>query len=88
MERDEEMPMVSIKWISTNQGTEEHTNANARPVTREFNTGDKQGLMAMRTVISRTMTRGVNIDHAGRCQDSLLVWRRKEIVARRVATLK
>ena len=45
----------------TNKGTEEHPNAKARLVAREFNTGDKRGelfaetpgLMATRTVISR-----------------------------------
>ena len=57
--------MISIKWVITNKGTEEHPVAKARLVAREFNTGDKRGelfagtpgLMAMRTVISRAMTR-------------------------------
>ena len=65
MERDEEGKMVSIKWVVTNKGTEAHTIAKARLVAREFSTGDKRGelcagspgLMAMRTVISRVMTR-------------------------------
>ena len=47
------------------KGTEEHPIAKARLVAREFNTGDKRGelfvgtpgLMAMRTVISRAMTK-------------------------------
>ena len=49
----------------TNKSTEEHPSAKARLVAREFNTGDKRGelvagtpsLMAMRTVISRAMTK-------------------------------
>ena len=50
------------------QGTEEHPIAKARLVTRGFNTGDKRGelfagtpgLMAMRTVIFRAMTKCEN----------------------------
>ena len=65
MKRDEEVKMLSIKWVITNKGTEEHSFAKARLVAREFHTGDKRGelfagkpgLMAMRTVISRAMTR-------------------------------
>ena len=65
MERDEEVKMISIKWVVTNKGTEEHPIAKARLLAREFNTGDKRGelfagtpgLMAMRTVISRGMAR-------------------------------
>ena len=65
MERDEEGKMISFKWFIANQGTEEHPIAKARPVAREFNTGDKRGevfagrpgLIAMRTVISRAMTK-------------------------------
>ena len=65
MERDEEGKMISIKWVITNKGTEEHSFAKARLVAPEFHTGDKRGelfagtpdLMAMRTVISRAMTR-------------------------------
>ena len=65
MQRDEEGKTISIKWVITNKGTEEHPIAKARPVVREFNTGDKRGelfagtpgLMAMRTVISRAMTK-------------------------------
>ena len=68
MERDEDGKMISIKWVITNKGAEEHPVANARLVAREFNTGDKRGelfagtpgLMAMRTVISRAMTRCEN----------------------------
>ena len=65
MERDEEGKLISVKWVITNKGTEEHPIAKARLVANEFNTGDKRGelfagtpgLMAMRTVISRAMTR-------------------------------
>ena len=45
------------------KGTEEHPSAKARLVAREFNTGDKRGelfapgLMVMRTVVSRAMTK-------------------------------
>ena len=68
MERDEEGKMVSIKWVITNKGTEEHPIAKARLVAREFNTGDKRGelfartpgLMATRTVISQAMTKCEN----------------------------
>ena len=68
MERDEEEKMISIKWVITNKGTEEHPIAKARLAAREFNTGDKRGelfagtpgLMAMRTVISRAMTKCEN----------------------------
>ena len=68
MERDKEGKMISIKWVITNKGTEEHLIAKARLVAREFNTGDKRvelfagtpGLMAMRTVISRALIRCVN----------------------------
>ena len=35
--------MISIKWVVTNEGTEEHPIAKARLVAREFNTGDKRG---------------------------------------------
>ena len=60
--------MISIKWVITNEGTEEHPIAKARLLAREFNTADKRGelfagtpgLMAMRTVISRAMTRCEN----------------------------
>ena len=65
MERDEEGKMISFKWFIANQGTEEHPIAKAPPVAREFNTGDKRGeffagrplLIALRTVISRAMTK-------------------------------
>ena len=68
MERDEEVKMISIKWVITNKGTEEHPIAKARLVARDFNTGDKRdelfagtpGLMAVRTVISRAMTKCEN----------------------------
>ena len=68
MERDGEEKMISIKWVITNKGTEEHPIAEARNVAREFNTGDKRGeffggtpgSMAMRTVISRAMTKCEN----------------------------
>ena len=68
MERDKEGKMISIKWVITNTGTEEHPIAKARLVAREFNTGDKRGelfagtpgLMAMRTVISQAMTKCEN----------------------------
>ena len=68
LERDEEVKMISIKWVITNKGTEEHPMAKARLAAREFNTGDKRGelfagipvLMAMRTVISLAMTRCEN----------------------------
>ena len=61
MSRDEEGKMISIKWVITNEGTEERSIAKARNVARKFNTGDKRGglfagtpgLMAMREVISR-----------------------------------
>ena len=57
--------MISIKWVITKKGTEEHPIAKARLVAREFDSGDKRGelfagtpgLMAMRTVISRAMTK-------------------------------
>ena len=57
--------MISIKCIITNKGTEEHPIGKARLAARDFNTGDKRGelfagtpgLMAMRTVTSRAMTR-------------------------------
>ena len=60
--------MISIKWVITNKGTEEYPISKARLVAREFNTGDKRGelfagtpcLMAMRTVISRVMTKCEN----------------------------
>ena len=60
--------MISIKWVITIKGTEEHPIAKARLVAREFNTGDKRveicagtpGLMAMRAVISLAMTRCEN----------------------------
>ena len=35
--------MISIKWVITNEGTEEHPIAKARLVQREVNTGDKHG---------------------------------------------
>ena len=65
MERDEEGKMISIKWAITNKGTEEHPIDKARLVAGEFNTRDKRGplfagtpgLMAMRTVISRALTK-------------------------------
>ena len=65
MKRDEEGKMISIKCVITSEGTEEHPIAKARLEAREFNTEDKcgelfagaPGLMAMRTVISRAMTR-------------------------------
>ena len=68
MERDEEGKMISIKWVVTNKGTEEHPIAKARLVASDFNTGDKRGelfagtpgLMAMRTVISKAMTKCEN----------------------------
>ena len=68
MERDKEGKMNSIKWVTTNKGTEEHPVAKAHLVARGFNTGDKRGdlfastpgLMAMRTVISRAMTKCEN----------------------------
>ena len=68
MERDEEGKMNSIRWVITNKGTEELPNANVRLVAREFNTRDKRGElfagtpgpMAMRTVISRAMTKCQN----------------------------
>ena len=68
MRRYEEGKMLSIKWVITNRGTEEEPIAKARLVAREFNTGDKRGelfagtpgLMAMRAVISRAMTKHVN----------------------------
>ena len=68
MKRDEEGNMISLKWVITNKGTEEHPIAKARLVARELNSGDKHGelfartpgLMAMRTVISRAMTRCEN----------------------------
>ena len=73
MERDEEGKMISFKWVITNQGTEEHPIAKARLVARELNTGDKRGelftetpgLIAMRTVISRAMTK---------CENGMTPW--------------
>ena len=62
---NEEGEMIRIfGWLQTH-GTEEHPIAKAHLVAREFNTGDKcgelsagtPGLMAMRTVISRAMTK-------------------------------
>ena len=38
MERDEEEKMISIKWVITSKGTEEHPIAKARLVAREFRT--------------------------------------------------
>ena len=54
-ERDEEEKMISIKWVISKKGAEEHPIAKARLVARKFNTGDKcgelfagiPGLMAM-----------------------------------------
>ena len=68
MEKDEEVKMISSKWVVTNKGTEEHPIAKARLVAREFSTGEKRGelfagtpgLMAMRTFISRAMTKCEN----------------------------
>ena len=94
MSRDEEEKMISIKWVITNKGTEEHPIAKARNVARELNTGDTRGelfagtpgLMAMREVISRAMTK--REDGAkrsimlGRCQDSHSAWRREEAAVR------
>ena len=94
MERDEEEKMISIMWVITNTGTEEHPVAKARLVAREFNTGDKSGqffagtpgLMAMRTGISRAMTkceggakRSIMLADV---KTALPVWRRKEVVVR------
>ena len=68
--------MISIKWVITNKGTEEHPIAKARLVAREFNTGDKRfeifagtpGLMAMRAVISLAMTKpSYTVMQGGRC---------------------
>ena len=78
---------ASSGWLQT-KGTEEHPIAKARLLAREFNTGDKRGelfagtpgLMAMRTVISRVMTKCEN--GTRRCQDSLPEWRRPEVVVR------
>ena len=60
--------MISIKWVITNKGTEEHPIAKACLVAGDFNTGDKRGelfvgtpgLMAVRTVISRSTTKYEN----------------------------
>ena len=41
MKRDEEGKKISIKWVITSKGTEEHPIAKARLIAREFNTGDK-----------------------------------------------
>ena len=77
LKRDEEGKMISIKWVITNKGTEEHLIAKARLVAREFNTVDKRGelfagtpgLMAMRTVMSCAMTRcedgAKKVNHVG-----------------------
>ena len=35
--------MISIKWVITDKGTEEHPIAKARLGARESNTGDKRG---------------------------------------------
>ena len=64
-ERDDEGKTISIKWVITNKGNEEHPIAKARLVAREFNTGGKRGelfagkpgLMAMRITIYRVMTK-------------------------------
>ena len=66
--RDEEGRMIRVGWVITNKGTEGHPIAKARLVAREFNTGDERGelfpgtpgLMAMRTVICRAMTKCEN----------------------------
>ena len=68
MERDEDRKIISIKWVISNKGTEEHPTGKARLVAREFTTGDKRGelfagtpgLMAIRTVMSKAMTRCEN----------------------------
>ena len=65
MKRDEEGKMISIKWAITKKKTRA---SKCQGTSREFNTGDKRdelfagtpGLMAMRTVISRAMTRCEN----------------------------
>ena len=65
MENDADGKMISVKWVVTNKGTESQPKAKCRLVAREFDTGDKRGelfagtpgLMAMRSVISRAMTR-------------------------------
>ena len=91
MERDEEWKMMSIKWVITNDGTEEHPIAKARLVAREFNNGDKRGelfagtpgLTAMPTVTSQAMTKcenGARRSIMLADVDSLPVWRRKEVV--------
>ena len=43
IERDVERKVLSIKWVITVKGTEEHQIAMARLVAREFHTGDKRG---------------------------------------------
>ena len=58
MERDEEVKIISITWVVTNRGTEEHPVAQARLVVSYLQ--ETPGLMAMRTVISRAMTRCEN----------------------------
>ena len=65
MERDEKVKLMGTKWVISTKGTEEHPIAKARLVPRESNTGNKRGvifagtrgMMAMRTVISRVMTK-------------------------------
>ena len=52
MESDEAGKMISIKWVNTNKGTEEHPIAKAHLVAREFNTRDKRGELVCRNTRS------------------------------------
>ena len=95
MERDDEGKMISIKWVITNKGTEEHPKASL--VAHEFNTGDKRGelfvgtpgLMAMRTMISRAMTkcekRAKRSVMLADVKTAFLFGRRQEAAVRRIA---
>ena len=91
-ERDEEAKMISIKWVVTIKSTEEHPIAKARLLASEFSTGDKKWRVVCRNAWidghensdfqgddeMRDWSEKVN--HAGRCEDSRPVWRRKEVV--------
>ena len=87
VERDEEGKMISIKWVITNKGTEEHPIAKARLVARQFNTGDKRGelfagtpgLMAMPTVISQDQHETRDIFLCVRVDDLLCTGQREDL---------
>ena len=87
--------MISTKWVITDKGAEEHPIAKAPLEAREFNTGDKRGELFAGTPgfdgDENSDFLGDDdemINHAGRCQGSLPVWRRQEVVVRGVCHLK